>query len=61
MVDPPENGLKQENPKNHLLVLPCGKSPMGMMRYFQACERCPCKEALYENTESNWTDARCEC
>ncbi len=27
------------------------------MRYFQAWERWPCKEALYENTESNWTDA----
>ncbi len=30
---------------------------MGMMRYFQAWEGWPCKEALHENIESNWTDA----
>ena len=30
---------------------------MEMMRYFQAWERCSCKEAQHDNTESNWTDA----
>ncbi len=32
-------------------------TPMGTTRYLQVWERCPCKEALHENTESNWTDA----
>ena len=32
-------------------------TPVGTMRYFQAWERCSCKEALHENTERNWTDA----
>ncbi len=32
-------------------------SPACTKRHFHALERCPCKEALHENTGSNWTDS----
>ena len=33
------------------------KSPLYIKWHFQVLEICPCKQALHENTENNWTDA----